>query len=377
MQGTILLALMALDPGGAETHGIALARSLQRKGHRVLVASNGGALVRQLEAAGIEHVWVPLHTKHPLQVGRSYLRLRSLVRQENVALIHAHARIPGWISQTVARQTGVPLVTTFHGVYNPGGGLRYITRFGDAVIAVSDDVKRHLIEQFNVSAEKITVIPNGIDTNLYAPGPPDPILMKEFDLTGDLRCITYVSRLAGPRGDTALRLIGAARLLLSETPELRLLIIGEGDRLETIRQAAADLNQQAGRTVVTVTGARLDIERLHHLAFAAVGVGRSALEAMAVGKPVIIASEYGLQGVITPANFDTARRNNFSGRGTERAADEPALAAELRGLLQSPEHAGEYGAFARGMIQTHFSMDIITEDILKVYESTFRKETRK
>ena len=50
---TILMATMGMDIGGAETHIVELSKELNRRGYRVIVASNGGVYVPELEQAGI------------------------------------------------------------------------------------------------------------------------------------------------------------------------------------------------------------------------------------------------------------------------------------------------------------------------------------
>ena len=61
----ILLSLMQLNIGGAETHVVELAKELKRKGFNVIVTSNGGVYVKELEDAGIKHYAVPLQNKNP------------------------------------------------------------------------------------------------------------------------------------------------------------------------------------------------------------------------------------------------------------------------------------------------------------------------
>ena len=61
----VLMATMQLDIGGAETHIVELSKALKRRGVEVLVASNGGAYVPELESAGIPHFKVALHSKSP------------------------------------------------------------------------------------------------------------------------------------------------------------------------------------------------------------------------------------------------------------------------------------------------------------------------
>ena len=51
----ILMATMALDIGGAETHIVELSKALVRRGHEVLIVSNGGVYVPEAEDAGVRH----------------------------------------------------------------------------------------------------------------------------------------------------------------------------------------------------------------------------------------------------------------------------------------------------------------------------------
>ena len=64
----ILMATMALDIGGAETHIVELTKELRREGHEVIVVSNGGVYVPEIEEAGVKHYDAPLH-----QIGRAHV----------------------------------------------------------------------------------------------------------------------------------------------------------------------------------------------------------------------------------------------------------------------------------------------------------------
>ena len=78
----LLMAQMSMDIGGAETHIMELALALQERGYRVIIASNGGAFVSELEEAGIIHYQVPLHNKKPKNMIASYRMLRDIIRKE-------------------------------------------------------------------------------------------------------------------------------------------------------------------------------------------------------------------------------------------------------------------------------------------------------
>ena len=78
----ILLALMKLDIGGAETHVVELAKELKKRGFIVYIASNGGAYEKEIEEAGIKHFRVPLQNKNPLNVVRAYNILKKIIIDE-------------------------------------------------------------------------------------------------------------------------------------------------------------------------------------------------------------------------------------------------------------------------------------------------------
>jgi hypothetical protein len=126
---------------------------LVRAGWRALVASEGGPLVRELDRAGAEHIVLPLNTKNPKQVKDNIARLAEVIRRENVSLVHARSRAPGWSAKLAAQETGVPFVTTFHGVYSlgPFGLKKFYNRVmaeGEAVIAVSNFVRDHIVANY-------------------------------------------------------------------------------------------------------------------------------------------------------------------------------------------------------------------------------------
>ena len=67
----ILMVLMGLEIGGAETHVVELSLTLQKRGWEVLVASNGGVYEKTLEEHGIRHFSVPTHTRSPKMMRRA------------------------------------------------------------------------------------------------------------------------------------------------------------------------------------------------------------------------------------------------------------------------------------------------------------------
>jgi len=372
---TVLLALMALDAGGAETHAVSLAKQLKKRGVDVIVASHGGKLTKMLESSGIRHYTLPLDRKSPLHLVNSVRGLTGIIKRHEVNIVHAHARIPAWISQWVSFVTGCPYITTSHGIYSTGWGMGLITTWGRKVIAVSDDVKKHLINGFKVSPDKIVVIPNGIDLEQFNPQNVDSSPVEEqLGLKHEDLKIIYISRLMGARGEIALRLIEAMPEIAKVFPTVNLVIVGEGDKYEAIKQLAAEYNLKLQKNKVIVTGARLDTPIFMNMADVAVGVGRVALEAMAMEKPVIIAGEAGFMGILGPENFKAAMKHNFSGRGANKKTDASNIAEAIKILLSDTELRKTLGTFGRQEVARYFSIETMTDEVLKVYHQIIEED---
>ncbi|HHW03884.1 MAG TPA: glycosyltransferase family 4 protein [Thermoanaerobacterales bacterium] len=370
---TVLLALMALDAGGAETHALSLAQQLKKRGVHVIMASHGGKLTSELEKSGIEHIILPLDRKTPSSLLYSVKGLSGIVKKYGVDIIHAHARIPAWVSQWVTYFTGCPYITTSHGIYSTSWGMGFLTTWGRKIIAVSEDVKNHLINNFKVDAGKICVIPNGIDLEKFNPRVDSTPIIKELGIKPDDFIIVYISRLMGARGEIALKLIEALPEIQSSFPTAKLVIVGEGDKYSAVKTLAEEYNGRMRDNKVIVTGARLDTPLLMNTAHVAVGVGRVALEAMAMEKPVIVAGEAGFMGVLAPENFEQARKHNFSGRGSDEKTEAPALARAIKQLLEDPGRGHELGIFGRQVVKKYFSIEVMTDQILKVYQQVIEE----
>ena len=70
----------------------------------------------------------------------------SSIVKEKIDLIHAHARIPAFVSSLVKKRLGVPLISTVHGVYSTKFWFKMLTNWGDEAICVSEDIKDYIIE---------------------------------------------------------------------------------------------------------------------------------------------------------------------------------------------------------------------------------------
>lgn len=167
---TILQILPALEQGGVERGCVEIDNALAAAGHNSIVVSNGGRLVSQLKG---KHLQLPLTTKNPLKILFHAHILRVIIKVNNVDIVHARSRAPAWSAYIAARWAGVKFVTTFHGTYGTKTALKRwynsVMLKGDAVIAVSHFIKRHILENYKCDESKITVIHRGVDLEKFSP----------------------------------------------------------------------------------------------------------------------------------------------------------------------------------------------------------------
>ena len=195
MSKKILMALMGLEIGGAETHAVELCKELRRRGDEVIVVSNGGVYEKELAEAGVRCYAAPLNRRSIPLMLRSLGILRRVIREERPDVVHAHARIPAFLCGLLQRTMRFPFVTTAHGVFEVNPVLKKLSSWGERTIAVSDDIRDYLVNSYGLPREQILGTINGIDTQRFSPETSDERIRREFDLPANGKTIVHVSRI--------------------------------------------------------------------------------------------------------------------------------------------------------------------------------------
>ncbi len=377
MSKKVLMVLMGLEIGGAETHVVELSKELHRRGWDVAVVSNGGVYERELTEAGIRCYHAPLHKRNVVLMHRSLNILRRVIREEKPDVVHAHARIPGFLCGILHRQMDFPFVTSAHGVFYVNKILKLMTDWGEHTIAVSEDIRAYLRKNYGVPEERITMTINGIDTEKFSPNVSPERVRRECLGGAAGPVIAHVSRIDASCTMVTRQLISIMPRLRGEIPGVRLLIAGGGDVFDEIRSEAETVNAAAGEPLVVMTGARTDINEIVAAGDLFVGVSRAALEAMAAEKPVIVAGEQGYMGLFGEEKLVLAQSNNFCCRGCEMATAE-ALYRDIKHALceLSADERAALGAYGREVIKEYYSVKRMTQDAETAYRAVLAEHTR-
>lgn len=364
----VMLSLMQLDIGGAETHVVELAKELKRMGFNPIITSNGGVYVKELEEAGIKHYRVPLQNKNPFNMIKSVRLLKKIITDEKIDLVHSHARIPSFILGKLHKFMKFPFVTSAHWVFTTKYGLKYITDWGEKTVAVSEDIKTYLMDNYKIPESNIRVTINGIDTEKFSPDTDVSDIRKEFDINEDDTVIVYVSRMDESRSLVAKHLISVAEEIDKFTDKLKIVIVGDGDDFANVSAMTEKVNKKIGRKCISLAGARTDINKFAALADLFVGVSRAALEAMAACKPVIIAGNEGYIGLFEEDKLGVGIDTNFCCRGCVESSPE-ILLDDIKKYFNMPiERQGELAMFGRELIKREYSVSRMAQDTVKVYE---------
>ena len=365
---TILQILPALGTGGVERGTVEMAQAITAAGGRAVVASAGGPRVAQVERAGGRHITLPLNSKNPFTILRNAARLSALIRAENVDIVHARSRAPAWSAWLAARRTGKKFVSTYHGAYSENFPLkrRYnaIMARGDRVIAISRYIADLIAQQHGTNAQRIRVIPRGVDIALFDPaavsGDRVARLARAWRLPDGAPIVMLPGRLAGWKGQGVL-LDAIAQL---GRPDIVCVLVGAGRP-----GAAKALTRQAERLGIAdrlrIPGNCDDMPAALMLADVVISAsttpeafGRVVIEAQAMGRPTIATDHGG--AVETIIHDETGWR--------VRPNDPAALAEAITTALSlNPEQRQILGDYARHWISEHYTTALMQAATLDVY----------
>jgi glycosyltransferase involved in cell wall biosynthesis len=367
---TILQVVPALVTGGVERGTVDVAASIVQGGGNALVASAGGPMVHELERSGARHIALPLDRKTPWAIRRNARLLADLIEAEHVDIVHARSRAPAWSAMMAARRTGRPFVTTFHGVYNFSGRLKHwynsVMARGDRVIATSDFIAQHIIENYGVDPARIRLIHRGVDVQLLDPRAikPDRVvaLARDWRVPDDMPVIMLPGRVTRWKGHSVL-LQALARL---GRRDVLCLIVGPEDSKDRYRRELESLVESLGLAgLVRFVGICRDMPSAYMLADVVVsastdaeGFGRIAAEASAMGRPVVATDHGGARETVVPGETGWL----------VPPADAEALAAALGEALALPPHEREALSLrAQAHIRASFTKDRMCAATLALY----------
>ncbi|ESR25889.1 glycosyltransferase family 4 protein [Lutibaculum baratangense] len=377
---TVLQIVPDLEAGGAERTTVDIAAALVKAGARALVATTGGRLVPELEAAGGTHIAFPAATKNPARILANAGALSRLIRREGVDLVHARSRAPAWSGLIAARRTGVPFVTTYHGAYRSVGRLKNfyngVMARGDVVIANSGFTQALILKRHPQAEGRTRVVYRGTDLSRFDPAAVAPervaAMRRAWGVAADRKVVLLPARLTSWKGQEVL-IDAAGNLAAAGRMDFDVVLAGDEQGRTGYRDRLVDRMLKAGLGHrVRIVGHVEDVPA----ALAAADVvttpstepeafGRSAAEAQAMGKPVVV-SDIGAvrETVLAPPEATEEARTGWR----VPPSNALGLAQALNQALDlEPEAARAMGARGRAHVLSLFSLERMVAETLGIY----------
>ena len=348
----ILHVLSQHEVTGAERYGSALIRQQARDGHRVVVVSD--TIHTPVEA---EYLPMPIGKRAYPQRLRNVLALRRLIRERDIHVVHVHSRAAAWVAFFATRFSRIPLVSTLHALQPMHGSVRLFSVYGEEATAVSPSVEENALKVLGLRRERLHLVPNGTDLERFRPGTSPAVARRALGLPVEGLVIALVGRLSGPRGPVAKFVVSEVfPRIHAAIPSARLIVVGGMRGGEDFPAVVAATNQRLGGEWVRHLGHQDDVRGALEAADVVIGAGRSAMNALAVGRPVVAHGETHYVGVVSEETAEECRRTNFGDSGVRRATDPERMAEDTIALLLDADRQCRLAGWGRAFVERHYDV---------------------
>ncbi|MCX7926711.1 MAG: lipopolysaccharide heptosyltransferase II [Candidatus Omnitrophica bacterium] len=352
----ILQVVPELNIGGVERGTIDLSRQLVKRGHKVVVVSNGGLLVSELELSGAVHYQLPVHRKSPWCILQMIKPLCEIIEKEKIDIVHARSRAPAWSAYFACRKTRRPFVTTCHGYYSKHP-FSSVMGWGKRVIVISNVIAKHMIEDFSVPYERIRLIPRSVDLERFCFTEPEQKLDNIFD-------VGIIGRLSPIKGHEYF--LRAMAQLYIYNQNIKIWIVGDtAGSYDAYKQYLRTLVKRLGLERITeFLGNQKDIpavlSQLDVLVMATItqeAFGRVIIEAQASGVPVVATRVGGVVDIIEDGKTGLL----------VPAKDIASMCEALKRLMEDKALAKKIAVNAYRKVKERYSLESMVDKTVAVY----------
>ncbi|TCL85859.1 MULTISPECIES: glycosyltransferase family 4 protein [unclassified Rathayibacter] len=344
----ILTCLHTMEVGGSQINGIELAGRMAALGHEAVVYGPDGDLRPLVAELGLD--WEEAPEKGPRLSFRSMARLRRIVRERRIDLIHAYEWAPTMDAAFGPHLIdGVPVVTTVLSPEVPD----FVPAAFPMIVGVVE-----LLEEESRHRPTLHLIEPPVDTELNAPvedAARTAELRARFDVQdGEIAVVTVARLVVDLKREGILAAIEAVGAIGDEH-RLRLIVVGDGPVRGELQAAADRVNAGRSRELVTLTGQMLDPRDAYAVADIVLGMGSSALRGMAFAKPLVVQGEKAFWRLLTPESLPFFLDGGWYSLGD--GVDGPGrLAGILAPLAADAELRERLGALGREVVVERFSL---------------------
>ena len=345
--------------GGAENHVRDLANVLDEMGHEVYIVAGQGRQNKLLRE-GVRFINMQVSDlRAPLQIAS----LVRFIRKNGIEIIHGHQRLPVFVGCMAARITGIPFVVTVHGKTQYDVRLPLTRKWTDKFIFVRQSTLDEAPD-YGIPEVKSVLIQNGVR-------------IRENKDNRDPDSICYISRI-DKRHAAVISLIIRKVLepLAAGRPSLTFNIVGDGEELPELIAEADNLNSRLGRSCAIIRGYMPDVTEIIMRSGLVLGVGRVAMESLACAVPLLSVNQKYFGGMVSAANYDFFRKNNFVAYGLDEP-DATRLQASLEDYFSRKDYWQAEASELQKKIAEDFDILRITASITGIYSDLVSSRQKK
>ncbi len=358
----ILMVLDSFQIGGTETHVLSLVKEFKRLGIYVCLAGSKGKLLQRFRAVGcpIYTIDFPLSLKSDPVIEHN---LKTILRKEKITIVHAHQTPSAYLTFQVAKKIGISTVFTVHGSYYPDSELRKVIEKTDYIISVSPPIVKKL-QTYNLA--NMSLIANGINSEEFIKKD-TRLIRNRLNISIHDRTVVYASRITWEKATKCMMLMKACKdLKLKYIPNLKLVIVGNGNQLSKIQKLANHINQMCKDQLIHIVGEQEDMSLYYSLGDIVIGTGRIALEAMSCERPIIAVGNHGYFGPVNEQNFFEAWDYYFGDHQSRTICSRFILANDINQFFQKRDKLE--GKQLRKLVNENFNISKKAQELIEIYQ---------
>jgi len=368
----ILHVLSQHEVTGAETYAAALVARQARDGHRVVVVSD--TLATPVDAL---YVPMPIGRRGYPQRLRNVVALRRLIRRCRIELVHAHSRAASWVAFFATRLSRVPLVSSLHILQSPHLSIRLFSVYGEEAVSVTRNVRAQAIRVLGLPPHRVHLVRNGVDCEWLDGAPGRDAARRALDLPPDAPVVVLLGRLSGRR--TAVAVAAVAEIfprVRAAVGDARLLVVGGMAMPPEFPALVAAVNGRLGAEAIRHVGHQRDVRPYLAAADVVIAAGRSAIEALVIGRPVVALGEACCVGVVSAETAPAAMRTNFGDFAAPGRPDPEPVASDVVALLENRQRRLELAGWGSAFARRHYDVGLVWRRLQDVYRSALAGKMR-
>ncbi len=339
-----------MNIGGSQINAIELAAGVKKLGHDVVVYGQPGALVERVKELGLEFLASPPVHRRPTPGVAAHLR--QTIKERGIDVVHAYEWPPALEAALACSGRGGAAVaaTVMSMSVAPFIPRNVPLMVGTEQIAAAErEFGRNLVELLEPPVD--TLLNNPVlnfDKGRFLAG---------LGASEDIFTVSIVSRLAHEMKLEGILIAISAIERLNAWLPVQLVIAGDGPALEQVAAEAAASNEALGVRRIFLAGELEDPRPAYACADASIGMGGSALRAMAFAKPLVVQGENGFWELLDEDSVHTFLWQGWYGVGSGTDDAEERLMVILEKLMAKPLLRAHLGEFSRTLVLERFSLD--------------------